>query len=832
MTMKFKNLLLTGCIALGGALSASAQDATPVNVLLNKAVIEVAGSPAADSEGPEKLIDGDLSTKYCIIQKNPFVVIDAKGYYSFSGFKFHDCQTNEQEENASAYKLELSMDGKTWAVVAEASNVADVALKEINLSSPVKARFVRFSPTYNNCARMWELEGFGVDATTLSATLQTENLELDVNTSAEIKVAVNINGDKGSDYSFVALCDKSNVEVGVPVEAAGVYTIPVKGISKGSVKVDIKIVNNGEIIDLSVPVKVKSDAPLSDMDAVSITNWSSDLVAETLNGDSFEGISIGWGDRKAGFYTTSVSEDGALCDDEGLLEIPTSGNVYKIPFDKNNASKVKVYDDPLELNLAEVIPTEAVNIIAFADEEDGCDLKAILKYEDGSESDAVAATIGGWKYDQLDGKEAISGLGVCEVDLYTNQMSISNDKNYRLFEFTIPADQYKNVKSISLEADGSWGTVVYILGVNAHNVNGAITKHLNASLVEKQIKVKQGATANIIVNYTLTDIEGLTDQLTYNAVASKEAIRLGEISHNTEAKTLTIPVEGITPALATVDVNLAFGSQVMKLVSQVHVKSTVVAEETNCIEISDWANDVIAEANPASDHANQKLDDSGWVFFTDDIHPEGAIAGDERLVVAKSGNVYKLAPYDTQNGTVIVGVGSGIDVSRTLTFATPIYTDEINLLATSANGEANLDITIIYDDNSNEAVQQAKVADWHAAEADGSEAVYGLGRVHITNNDVAGERNFRLFEVPVNAQRSNKVKAVKINNTSAGTYCTVLGVNAKDQLTSAINGIATDNSSKIIDSYYNLQGQRVDNVSTGLYIVRYTDGTSAKVFVK
>lgn len=88
--MKVRNLLLTGFISVGAAVPGFAQEPTPTNVLLNKAVIEVAGNPAADSEGPDKLIDGDYTTKYCIIQSTPFVVIDAQGYYNFSSFKYSD----------------------------------------------------------------------------------------------------------------------------------------------------------------------------------------------------------------------------------------------------------------------------------------------------------------------------------------------------------------------------------------------------------------------------------------------------------------------------------------------------------------------------------------------------------------------------------------------------------------------------------------------------------------------------------------------------------------------------------------------------------------------
>ena len=831
MTMESKSLLLTGLIALGGVLPGFAQEATQTNVLLNKAVIEVAGKPAADSEGPEKLIDGNLETKYCIIQSNPFVVIDALGYFQFSSFKFHDCATNEEEENASAYKIELSMDGTSWQTVAEASNVADVALKEIALSSPVKARYVRFSPTYERCARMWELEGFGVDATTLATQLQTESLELDINAESEIKVGFTITGEKGEDFACSATASKASVEVGTPVEADGVFTIPVKGISKGTSTVEVIIVNNGEVAKFEIPVKVNSDAPISDADAVKVSNWTEDLIAESLEDGSFtSGVSAGWYGSIAP-YSAAVQEDGAICDEDGIVEIPTSGNVYKIPVTENNALKLERNADPVRLTFDEAIPTEQVNMLVFADAEDGINVHATIIYDDNSESDPIEKTISYWEYEELDGQEALSGLGVVSKDYY-DPISVSSEKIYRVYEMSIPTDQYRNAKEIELSVSGgSWGDVAYVIGVNAHNVNGVVTKHLNASLAEQQVKVKQDATANIVVNYTLTDVEGLTDELTYNAVASKDAITLGEIKHDAEAKTITIPVQGVTPAIANVEINLAFGQQSMKLVAQVFVKSTVTASTEKCVEIANWANDVIAEANPASDHANQKLDDQGWVFFTDDVHPEGAIAGDERLIIANSGNVYELAPYTGNNATVIVGVG-GYDVSRDITFVTPIYTETINLLATSANGEADLDITVKYEDGTNEDVQNAKVADWHASEADGTEAVYGLGRVNISSNDIAGERSFRLFEVPVTAKRNSKVQSVNINNKATGTYITVLGVNAKDEQTSGINSLTADKEGKTIVAYYNLQGQEVKNAANGLYIVRYADGTSGKLYIK
>lgn len=829
--MILKRLLPLGCLTLACGISAAAQEATPVNVLLNKTVVEVAGKPAADSEGPEKLIDGDLKTKYCIIQSSPYIVIDAEGYFNFTSFKFYDCKTNEDEENASAYTLQLSKDGKTWETVAEAQNVDAIDLKEITLAAPVKARFVRFAPKYNNCARMWELEGYGTDATTLAAQLVSEpSLEINIDEEAEIKVSFTLEGEKASDFACIATCEKSNVEVGTPAEADGVFTIPVKGVAKGSTKVAVKIVNDGETVDFEIPVKVKSDAPVSTADAVSITTWKTDMVAENLNENSFnDGISFGWYDSKT-FYSAAVAEDGALCDEEGVVET-SAGNVYVIPVAENNAVCLERYEDDAMLTFAEPIPTEKVNLLVFADTKNGIAIKATIIYEDGSESDPVQKTIGSVSYETEDGQEALAGLGMVINSLYDG-VTLGDARNHRVYEMEIPADQYKNIKEIKANVEGgSYGDAAYIIGVNAHNVNDAVTKHLDASLAADVVKVKVGETTNLVVNYTLTDVEGLTDELTYSATASKSAIKVGEIAHNKDAHTLTIPVEGVTPTIANVDIDLAFGAQTMKLVAQVLVKTVVNAEAKDCIEISNWKHDVIAEAQPASQYATQKLDNDGWVFFTDDVHPEGAIAGDERLIVAASGNVYRLAPYDSTNGTMILGYGA-IDAKEEFNFASPIFTDKVNILATSANGASNVEIIVNYEDGSSESANKVNVEDWYANEADGTEAMYGLGRVNISSNDIASERRFRLFEVSVNAKRDSKVKSLTINNKGYQSYLTVLGVNAEDKKTSGIDDIESGNTAKTIDSYFNLQGQKVENPVSGIYVVRYTDGSYSKVTIK
>ncbi len=564
-------------------------------------------------------------------------------------------------------------------------------------------------------------------------------------------------------------------------------------------------------------------ASADESNAVAVTNWNLDYVAESTDASAFsEGIPDGWSGYGV-FYSTAVSAEGALCDENGVATA-ASGNTYVIPATGLNTMRV---GSSAELTFAEPLATEAVNLLVFCDFDSGASLTAAVKYSDGSESQATTGNVGSWTYENSDGNEAIAGLGSV-LTSWSGKISVNEEKNHRLYEMTIPADKFKTAVGVKLIGSvGYDDETIYVIGVNAAKVEG-VKKHLEASLAADNLKIKQGETASLIVNYTLTDIEGLTDQLTCNANVNGEAVTVGEIVNDADAKTLTVPVTAVTPGINTVAITVAFGEQSIQLNAQIWVKSTVSADEANCVAISSWAHDVIAENLPAVDFAGQKLDDQGWVLFTDDVHPYGALAGDERLVVANSGNVYKLAPFNSNNATVIAGGESaGFD------FASPIFTENVNLLCISAIGNASLEINVAYDDESTSAeAATATVSDWFANEANGSEAVYGLGRLNLQSSEIAGDRKFRLFEVAVPAQRNHKVKSINVSNTTAGTYCTVLGVNAVDKLTSGIDTVEDANGNKIVETVFNLQGQKVQNPANGLYIVRYTDGTCTKMLIK
>lgn len=556
--------------------------------------------------------------------------------------------------------------------------------------------------------------------------------------------------------------------------------------------------------------------------AVEITNWKTDLVAEELNSKKFNGITQGWTGRAA-FFTTSINAEGALCADDGIVTVK-SGNIYLVPVTAKNATPVEKYGDDVELTLAQPVATSMVNILVVAKSENGMTLNTILNYEDGTTSDEMSNAVSHWINAAPTGNEALSGLGVVTYDYYDGAQ-LSSDRDRCIYEISVVADPFKLLRSISFTVSGGgYNDIAYVFGINAKAAGDNIKKHLEASLENDKVTVRKENSANIVVKYTLTDMEGVSDKLAYNAEASNENVAIGEIANDETYGILTIPVNGVELGRSMVTVNLELGVQKLKFSANVTVKSIVTANTDNCLSVSNWADDVIAESDVYST-TSRGLDEQGWTLYTEDVEPVGALVGDDNLIVATSGNVYHIAPANGNNATVIAG---GKELS--LQFTEPLNSELINLLVISANGNSQLELVPVYEDETTGEAISASANDWYASSPDGTEAKYGLGRIS-SNNDVSTDKFFRLFEISAPTSKDRKVKSLNIANKTNGAYLTVLGANAEKKSASGIDNIVS-NSEFTIESVSNLQGQKVDAPSAGLYIVRYSNGTSAKVFFK
>lgn len=191
-----------------------------------------------------------------------------------------------------------------------------------------------------------------------------------------------------------------------------------------------------------------------------------------------------------------------------------------------------------------------------------------------------------------------------------------------------------------------------------------------------------------------------------------------------------------------------------------------------------WNSDVVAEALPSAAHVSKTLDGKGWVLFSNSVQRDGAMPDNGKLFSA-SGAYYQLEDYSRNNAVVMAEA----DKPVTLTLASPARMQRFYLLTMSANGSSKVDVAVNYSDGSTE-VKQFDVADWYSATPSGEEAFYGLGRLITTTKDKwtaddrDNRRNFRLFELAVDANEEKAAVSVTLTSRNGNAMPTVLALSA------------------------------------------------------
>lgn len=248
------------------------------------------------------------------------------------------------------------------------------------------------------------------------------------------------------------------------------------------------------------------------------------------------------------------------------------------------------------------------------------------------------------------------------------------------------------------------------------------------------------------------------------------------------------------------------------------------------LSISGWNADVIAEVKDSPRSASGSLDRNDNVLYPTEIG-EGGIADETRIVVTNNGTKFRLAKYDQNNALVIKNADS-----YELTLNEPQKVSALQFLLLSTEGESTVEFTANYADGTSSEPMSYEIQDWYSKNEGEGEAVYGLGRFNKYDYEYdfeyGGSCNIRLFELSMAVSPKLDVKSVTVRRTSASGYPTVLAVSKKG-ISSGIDDIFIDNNSnREVEAIYNLQGIRVANPTNGIYIIRYTDGSSSKVIIR
>lgn len=529
---------------------------------------------------------------------------------------------------------------------------------------------------------------------------------------------------------------------------------------------------------MSMPISL-SGSPATPVECI---GWNTDMVAESEEEDSFTGAEMGWY-GKGTYYSTSLKEEGALCDAEGNISVK-SGNKYKLDVAGNNALILERYEDFAPLTFVTPMFASEVHFLVFATNDNyssAKDLKFVgrLNYSDDTVSDEYEFTVGVWDVSENNDYEALNNLG-----LYINEygdLYYSDSMSYKVYEVSLPADKNRSLAGASFHVEGgNWGQAGYVLGVSSDGVSAVKEKRLEAKMPVNEIKIYCGEIAEFNIEYTVKEDETSSDILEYSAYCDNPNVNIANITDNKEEGVITVAVTAAQAGVATISVTLTLGDEQCILEGQLIVKQKVEADTSDCVEVSNWGADVIAERLPASNYTDDTVSGYNTVLYTDDVFAEGHIAGQERLIVAKSGRVYKLGAYDDNNATITLGAG-GYGIESAIDFRTPIYTENINLLVFSTEGATEAEITVVYDDDTTGAVQTVHVDAWD--EDTHQVPAHEVGYVNTYSDEITSDVAYRLYEISAVAARNSKVKGVRIYNSGYGSKLVVLGVNAKDMLT-------------------------------------------------
>lgn len=506
--------------------------------------------------------------------------------------------------------------------------------------------------------------------------------------------------------------------------------------------------------------------------------WTTDMVAESLSEDAFDGAGIGWNGDGA-FYPSSLKPEGALCDAEGFLTT-LAGNDYKIKLDGDNAFRLERYDDLKPLTFQQPVNATGFNLLVFANEDYNKNgtvtFTGKVTYEDGTSSDTQNFPVSYWNSTDAVDNVALSDLGLV-VDYY-GEMQYATSRNFRIYEIYLPSDVTKTATGVMFKVnDVSWGNYGFILGVNGSGVVMPPEKRLSAHLDADRLTVNQGETAQFIVNYTFGGELEADEQFSYSAVSDNPNFVIAEIMHDAEKHTLTVPVKANAAGAAKIHITLTLGDETLTLCGEFLAKVHVDADTADCVTISNWNCDVIAEQTPVGEFTSERIDNSNKVLYTDNLHAGGAIAGDQRIVVAKSGKVYKLAPYDANNAIVNIGMGSYGSAS-TISLETPIFTDEVSLLLISADGDSAVELTMLYEDDSKGAVQSFDITS--CDKTGNTPHALSLGYADVYTDELVTGADYKVYEITATATRQSKLSSIKILNKGWSSKLVVLAVNAKD----------------------------------------------------
>lgn len=194
------------------------------------------------------------------------------------------------------------------------------------------------------------------------------------------------------------------------------------------------------------------------------SGWNADVIAEATPASSYTTAAI---DMSRTFYSVGLREEGGLPADR--IVVSPEGVKYQLaPYNADNALFITSPGDGADLTFDKPISTNELYLLATST-SGAANVEVTVNYDDGTSSDTETYSIRDWSVRQPDGTEALSALGY----IYMDGDGLSSDNHYCMFEYIVPADNAKSVKSITVRtaADTSSRPAIFAVSCATKTVN-------------------------------------------------------------------------------------------------------------------------------------------------------------------------------------------------------------------------------------------------------------------------------------------------------------------------------------------------------------------------
>lgn len=259
--------------------------------VLKGASATASSSANSSSENPDKLVDGDYGTKWCVLSSdnNKWWVGDMGSSSLISTFVLRNCKTSEPGySNTKAFTILTSMDGQSWKEVKAYKGIADTLAESITvyqLPEPENARYVKLTVDETPTARLYELEAWGEK---LGTTLEIPDHSTTLDSGEEFSIRYGINVTPVVTGQAIELAYDSSLFDFMGAESCDNGTV-IESVETGMGKVDVSLSHVFGISGNKAVLNLKFRARIVTSDDSGKGNISvSKAVLTSISGETFE----------------------------------------------------------------------------------------------------------------------------------------------------------------------------------------------------------------------------------------------------------------------------------------------------------------------------------------------------------------------------------------------------------------------------------------------------------------------------------------------------------------------------------------------------------------